>query len=321
MKKLALVLALVLMVSSLTVAYADWTPDKPITILNYVKAGGGMDVTTRKFQEIASKYTDATIIVDNKPGAGGIIAADYILEQEADGYLIFGTTVSYVDSILAAEEDVDRYIWGFEWIANIVGDPYCIMVEKSNEIDTVEELLADAKVNKQNWMGPSTGGAKHLVALQYWSVLGMEGNFIPYESGPDALLAVIGGQGVATVGNPSDVNGRDLRHIVIGAPERLAAYPDVPTWSELGYPELDKIAMWRGFAVKKGTPAEAIAWWQDLCEKVANDPEWIEYNTNKSYIVQNIGTEEFTAQVQQDMVDHLAILKQAEMVSEEYTID
>ena len=84
MKKLALVLALVLMVSSLTVAYADWTPDKPITILNYVKAGGGMDVTTRKFQEIASKYTDVTIVVDNKPGAGGIIAADYILDQAAD---------------------------------------------------------------------------------------------------------------------------------------------------------------------------------------------------------------------------------------------
>jgi len=79
--------------------------------------------------------------------------------------------------------------------------------------------------------------------------------------------------------------------------------------------------MWRGFAVKKGTPAEAIKWWQDLCQKVAEDPEWIEYNTNKSYIVQNVGTEEFTAQVQQDMVDHLAILKLAEMVSEEYTID
>ena len=320
MKKLALMLALVLMVSTLTVAYADWTPDKPITILNYVKAGGGMDVTTRKFQEIASKYTDATIIVDNKPGAGGIIAADYILEQDADGYLIFGTTVSYVDSILAAEEDVERYIWGFDWIANIVGDPYCIMVKADNPI-TLEEIVADAKVNKQNWMGPSTGGAKHLVALQYWNALGMEGNFIPYESGPDALLAVIGGQGIASVGNPSDVNGRDLRHVVIGAPERLAAYPDVPTWTELGYPELDKIAMWRGFAVKKGTPAEAIKWWQDLCQKVAEDPEWIEYNTNKSYIVQNVGTEEFTAQVQQDMVDHLAILKLAEMVSEEYTID
>ncbi len=320
MKKLALVLALVLMVSSLTVAYADWTPDKPITILNYVKAGGGMDVTTRKFQEIASKYTDATIIVDNKPGAGGIIAADYILEQEADGYLIFGTTVSYVDSILAAEEDVDRYIWGFEWIANIVGDPYCIMVKGDNPI-TLEEIVADAQVNKQNWMGPSTGGAKHLVALQYWSVLGMEGNFIPYESGPDALLAVIGGQGVATVGNPSDVNGRELRHLVIGGAERLAAYPDVPTWTELGYPELDKVQMWRGFAVKKGTPAEAIAWWQDLCQKVAEDPDWIEYNTNKSYVVQNVGTEEFTAQVQQDMVDHLNILKQAELVDASYTID
>ena len=323
MKKLALVLALMLMVSSLmTVASADtaWTPDKPITIMNYVKAGGGMDVTTRKFQEIASKYTDATIIVDNKPGAGGIIAADYILDQDADGYTIFGTTVSYIDSILSAEEDVDHYIWGFEWIANIVGDPYCIMVEKNNPI-TLEELVADAKVNKQNWMGPSAGGAKHLVALQYWAALGMEANFIPYESGPDALLAVIGGQGVATVGNPSDVNGRELRHLVIGGAERLAAYPDVPTWAELGYPELDKVQMWRGFAVKKGTPAEAIAWWQDLCQKVAEDPDWIEYNTNKSYVVQNVGTEEFTAQVQQDMVDHLNILKQAELVSEEYTID
>jgi len=321
MKKMSLFLALVLLLTSLvSFAQADWTPDKPITIMNYVKAGGGMDVTTRKFQEIASKYTDATIIVDNKPGAGGIIAADYILDQEADGYTIFGTTVSYVDSILSAEEDVDKYIWGFEWIANIVGDPYCIMVEKNNPI-TLEELVADAKVNKQNWMGPSTGGAKHLVALQYWNALGMEANFIPYESGPDALLAVIGGQGVATVGNPSDVNGRDLRHLVIGGAERLAAYPDVPTWTELGYPELDKVQMWRGYAVKKGTPAEAIAWWQDLCEKVKNDPDWIEYNTNKSYVVQNVGTEEFTAQVKQDMIDHLAILQLAELVDPSYTIE
>lgn len=322
MKKLALILAVMLLATSMiSVASAEWTPDKPITIMNYVKAGGGMDVTTRKFQEIASKYTDVTIVVDNKPGAGGIIAADYILDQAADGYTIFGTTVSYVDSILAAEEDVERYIWGFEWIANIVGDPYCIMVEKSNEIDTVEELLADAKVNKQNWMGPSTGGAKHLVAVQYWNTLGMEANFVPFESGPDALLAVMGGQGIATVGNPSDVNGRELKHVVIGTKEKLAAYPDVPNWADCGYPELDNLAMWRGFAVKKGTPAEAIEWWQNLCEQVKNDPDWIEYNTNKSYVVQNIGTEEFTAQVKQDMVDHLAVMKLAELVSEDYEIE
>lgn len=323
MKKLSLVLVLVLLATCLIgTANAEWKPDKPITILNYVKAGGGMDVTTRKFQEIAAKYTDVTIIVDNKPGAGGLIAADYILDQDADGYLIFGTTVSYVDSVISAEEDVDNYIWGFEWIANIVGDPYCIMVEKSNPI-TLEELVADAKVNKQNWMGPSTGGAKHLVALQYWKALGMEANFVPFESGPDALLAVMGGQGVATVGNPSDVNGRELRHLVIGGPARLAAYPDVPTWTEINpeYAALDKVMMWRGYAVKKGTPAEAIEWWQNLCEQVKNDPDWIEYNTNKSYVVQNVGTEEFTAQVKQDMIDHLEILKQAELVSEEYTIE
>ena len=322
MKKLSLTLVLVLLVTSLfgmTAASAEWKPEKPITIMNYVKAGGGMDVTTRKFQEVASKYTDATLIVDNKPGAGGITAADYILSQEADGYTIFGTTVSYVDKVVSDPEkfDVNKYLWGFEWIANIVGDPYCIMVAKDSPFNTLEDLIADAKANKQNWMGPSLGGAKHLVALQYWDAMGVYENFIPFESGPDALLAVMGGQGVATVGNPSDVNGRDLKHLVIGNPERLAAYPDVPTWTELGYPELDKIAMWRGYAVKKGTPAEAIAWWQDLCEKVKNDPDWIEYNTNKSYVVQNIGIEEFTAQVKKDAMEHFEILKADGMVDED----
>lgn len=327
MKKMSLFLALVLLLTSLvSFAQADWTPDKPVTIMNYVKPGGAMDVTTRKFQEIAAKYTDATLVVENKTGAGGITAADYILDQEADGYTIFGTTVSYLDTILYNTEDVNHYIWGFEWIANIVEDPYCLMVKDINEIDTVEEIVADAKVNPQDWMGPSVGGAKHLIALAYQNVMGYDEDtvptFNPFTSGPDALLAVISEQGIATVGNPSDVKGRELKHVVIGVKEKLADYPNVPNWTDLGHPELDEISMWRGFAVKKGTPEEAIKWWQDLCEKVKNDPDWIEYNTGKYYNVINQGTEEFTAVVKKDMADHLEILRQYDIETYgDYTIE
>ena len=316
MKKLSLLLVVVLLATSLlSVASAEWKPEAPITIMNYVKSGGGMDIATRKFSEIAAKYTDATLVVDNKPGSGGLIAADYVLSQPADGYTVFATTVSYVDSILAYEEDVDTYIWGFEWIDNIMADPYAIMIEKNSTV-TLNDIIADK--DGQIWCGPSAGGAKHIAALQFWGALGIEGaTFVPYESGPEALMAVIQGQGVATVGNPGDVEGRDLKHLVIATKEKLATYPDAANFADLGYPELDNLSMWRGYAVKKGTPAEAIAWWQDLCEKVKNDPDWIEYNTNKSYVVQNIGIEEFTAQVKKDAMEHFEILKADGMVDED----
>lgn len=323
MKKLSLALALVLAlvcVLGVAAAQTEWKPEKPIVIMNYVKQGGGMDVSTRKFTEIAAKYTDATLVVDNRPGSGGLIAADYILEQPADGYTVFATTVSYVDSILSYEEDVSRYIWGFEWIDNIMADPYCIMVQQDNNM-TLAEIIADSKVNKQVWCGPSTGGAKHIAGLQFWDALDIEATWVPFESGPDSLLAVMSGQGIASVGNPGDVEGRELKHVVIATNEKLAKYPDVPNFADLGYPELDNISMWRGYAVKQGTPPEMIAWWQDLCQKVTEDPDWINFFNEKSIVVSNITTEEFTAQVKADMAAHLAILKAVEMVDAEYSID
>ena len=317
MKKLSLLLVVVLLATSLlSVASAEWKPEAPITIMNYVKSGGGMDIATRKFSEIAAKYTDATLVVDNKPGSGGLIAADYVLSQPADGYTVFATTVSYVDSILAYEEDVDTYIWAFEWIDNIMADPYAIMIEKNSTV-TLNDIIADK--DGQIWCGPSAGGAKHIAALQFWGALGIEGaTFVPYESGPEALMAVIQGQGVATVGNPGDVEGRDLKHLVIATKEKLATYPDAANFADLGYPELDNLSMWRGYAVKKGTPAEFITWWQDLCQKVTEDQEWIDFFAAKSIVVSNELTEDFTARVKDDMLAHVKIMLDSELVTAEY---
>lgn len=315
MKKLSLILAVLMILGMASSAFAEWKPEKPITIMNYVKAGGGMDISTRKFAELAAKYTDATIEVDNKNGSGGMIAAEYILEQPADGYTVFASTIAYVDNILSYEEDTQKYIWGFEWIDNIMADPYCVMVADTNN-QTLDEIIADAKVNKQIWCGPA--GAKNIAAIQFWKAFGMDASWVVYDSGPDALLAVISGQGVASVGNPGDVEGRALKHLVIATEEKLAKYPDVPNFTDLGYPALDKLSMWRGFAVKKGTPPEMIAWWQDLCQKITEDPEWIDFFNQKSIVVHNITTEDFTKMVEGDIAGHLEIMKEAEMVDENY---
>ena len=321
MKKLSLILVLVLLASLFaTSALAEWKPEQPITIMNYVKAGGGMDIATRKFAELAAKYTDATIIVDNKTGAGGLVCADYILQQPADGYLVFATTVSYVDTVLSQEEDVQKYIWGFEWIDDIMADPYCIIVKKDSDW-TLESLIENAKAEEQIWAGPAAGGSKHIAAIQFCNALGAEITWLAKDGGPDAMLAVMSDQAVASCGNPGDVEGRELRHLVIATKNKLAKYPDVANFADLGYPELDELSMWRGYAVKAGTPAEFITWWQDLCEKVTNDPEWVEFFNEKSIVVHNKTSEDFLAELKADMAAHLEVLKGADLVSADYTIE
>ena len=321
MKKISLILVLVLLASLFaTSALAEWKPEQPITIMNYVKAGGGMDIATRKFAELAAKYTDATIIVDNKTGAGGLVCADYILQQPADGYLVFATTVSYVDTVLSQEEDVQKYIWGFEWIDDIMADPYCIIVKKDSDW-TLESLIANAKAEEQIWAGPAAGGSKHIAAIQFCNALGAEITWLAKDGGPDAMLAVMSDQAVASCGNPGDVEGRELRHLVIATKNKLAKYPDVANFADLGYPELDELSMWRGYAVKSGTPAEIIAWWQDLCEKITNDPEWIEFFNEKSIVVHNKTSEDFLAELKADMAAHLEVLKGADLVDASYTIE
>ena len=265
-------------------------------------------------------YQQQTIIVDNKTGAGGLVCADYILQQPADGYLVFATTVSYVDTVLSQEEDVQKYIWGFEWIDDIMADPYCIIVKKDSDW-TLESLIANAKAEEQIWAGPAAGGSKHIAAIQFCNALGAEIIWLAKDGGPDAMLAVMSDQAVASCGNPGDVEGRELRHLVIATKNKLAKYPDVANFADLGYPELDELSMWRGYAVKAGTPAEFIAWWQDLCEKVTNDPEWVEFFNEKSIVVHNKTSEDFLAELKADMAAHLEVLKGADLVDASYTIE
>lgn len=324
MKKfIALTLALMMVLSLCAMASAAeeeaWKPEKPITILNYVDTGGGMDVATRKFAEVAAKYTDATFVVDNKPGAGGMTCMDYVLDQPADGYLIFAGTISNIAYLVANEEDLEHYVWGFEWIDNIMADPMCIIVREDEDM-TLEELIKDSEGGNQIWVGPSTGGIKHVIGMKFWDALGIDPNtqWVPFESGPLAMQALLSEQGIASVGNPSDVEGRALKNLVIATHEKLAKYPDVPNFEELGFPELDEVSMWRGFAVKDGTPPEMIKWFQDLYEQVSQDEEWLDFFAERSIAVKNETTEDFEARIQGDIEDNMKTLKSLGMIDEDY---
>jgi tripartite-type tricarboxylate transporter receptor subunit TctC len=253
-------------------------PEKPITVIVYTGPGGLADVTARKFVAVAAQYSDATFVIENRPGAGGLIAFQELLHKPADGYALLATTKSNIAKLVGT--GADAYIEQIDWLAMLMADPECVITRSSAEVTTWQELVEYSRDagQPQLWVGPSRGGLDHLTALKIWEAAGLDAKWIPFKSGGKAIAALLGDQGVAYVGNPRDAAGNpDLHIAAVSSPRRLAAYPDVPTFGELGLDGLDREFMWRGFAIRQGVPAPAVAWYDALFKQVGADPEWREY--------------------------------------------
>lgn len=287
-------------------------PERPINIVVYLKPGGAGDVFARRFEKIAAKYTDANFVVINKTGAGGMVALTYIVKGKPDGYNLAYVTKSNIAQFAAPNAKIK--IDDLDWLAMLVSDPESLIVLKNSPIRTLDQIVADAKAKKgtQLWVGPATGGNDHIMARKTWKALGIEAKWVPYESGNEAMVALMGGHGVVYVGNPGDVKGKpDLENAVIAAPKRLggAVWGGIPTFKELGVSGLDEEIMWRGFAITKGIPEEAKKFYVDLITKVSNDPEWQKTIEDEGADPVFYQDDKFKSLVRQDYEDFSEALK------------
>lgn len=314
MKKLLCLAILVaeLAVLSAAPALAKF-PERPINIVVYLKPGGAGDVFARRFEKIAAKYTDAKFVVQNKTGAGGMVALSYIVAGKPDGYNLAYVTKSNIAQFAA--EGARLKIDDLDWLAMLVSDPESLIVRKNSPIRTLEQIVADAKAKKgaQLWVGPAAGGNDHIMAMKTWRALGIQAKWVPFESGEEAMTAVMGGHGAVYVGNPGDIMGRpDLENAVLSAPKRLTAeaWRNIPTFKELGVKGLDDEIMWRGFAIKKGIPDEVRKFYVDLITKVNNDPQWRKYIEDEGADAVFYRDDKFRAIINEDHKDFSDTLKQ-----------
>jgi len=295
-------------------------PEKPITLIVYTGPGGLIDITARKFTDIASKYTDATFVVENKPGSGGIVAMKRLLQLPADGYTMFACTKSNISKIVSSGGEA--YIDDIEWTAMMMADPECVITYKKQDVNSWADIQKDAefKEGDQLWLGPANGGLDHVTALKIWDETGISAKWIPFKSGGKARAALLGEQGVAYVGNPREVLGNDdLEIAVVSSPQRLPQFPDTPTFNDLGINGLDNEFMWRGFVLKKGATPEVLKWYDDLFSKVNNDPEWREYWERGGIDVVYKSTEEFTQIVHNDKEQFTHYLQKIGIINTEAT--
>lgn len=155
MKKFIIaVLAVMMLLSTFMVGAQTKFPSKPIHLVVYTAPGGLIDITSRKMVQIAAKYTNATFVVENKAGAGGLIAWEYILSQPADGYNLFAVTRSNIANLISTGSDMDPFT--LDWMALLLSDPEALIINTKSKLQTVSEIIADAKARpgKQIWIAP-----------------------------------------------------------------------------------------------------------------------------------------------------------------------
>jgi len=243
---------------------AQGYPNKPIRMLIGFPPGQATDVLNRAVALELGKLYGQQVVVDNKPGAAGIIATEMLVKSEPDGYTIIGTSSGplAVNPSLYSKlpYDVQRDI---ALVAGIGVVPYAIVVNPKSAVRSIPDLIAAAKANpgKMNYGSGGNGVTNHLATEVFKIAANVNLVHVPYKGGPAALTDLVGGQidvmfetVAGTIGFIKD--GR-LRAIAVSSATRSSALPDVPTISESGLPGFQAVA-WVAMAAPGKTPRPIV---------------------------------------------------------------
>ena len=290
-------------------------PEKPIVIMVHAKPGGAIDLTARVVSKVARKYTDAPLVIENRYGGSGAVAMRAVLGRKADGYTVLAAPATFISTVQITQSDFGMD--DFYFLACLTEAPEALITNRHSDVVTFEDIVADAraKEGRQIWVGPGVGSLDHLMAIKTWDKLGITATWVPYDGGGEAIAALLGKHGDVYVGNPEDVKGRpDLNIAAVSARKRLDNFPETPTLPEVGCDLPDEI-MWRGFAVKQGTPPEVIAYLDDLLGKIAVDEEWLAFVKLNSAKAVHYRHDEFTTIVDRDSHQSVKYLMMANILA------
>lgn len=243
------------------IAQSDY-PSRPIRFLVGFAAGGGNDLFARLVVQKFQEQTGATAVIENKVGAGGRIAADYVAHQPADGYTVLVGATGQMSIATAIYPNLGYHaVKSFIPLNMIASFPLVLVVPAQTPIKSVKELIAYAKANpdKSNY---GTSSPSFTIACELFKLkTGMPAVAIPYKSSNESNLSLVGGQTLFTISDGPPViplvQGGKTRALAVTGSERSPELPEVPSMAEAGFPEVNT-HLWSGFFVPTGTPAPIV---------------------------------------------------------------
>jgi tripartite-type tricarboxylate transporter receptor subunit TctC len=251
-------------------------PSRPIRLVIGFAAGGGNDIFGRLVADKASRILGQSVIVENKPGAGGRLAPEYVLSQPADGYTLFLGPSGAMAVAAAIYSDL-KYSPTKDFIplAMIANFPLIMVIGADNPSKNLKDFIAWMKEHpdKANYASSSPAFTITTELLKLKS--GMPGTMIPYKSSNEMNLSVIQGQSAMTIadGPPTipQVKSGKVRAIAVTGKERSDELPDVPSMAEAGYPDVD-VHLWSGIFAPSATPPAVVATLQKAFAEAIADP-------------------------------------------------
>ena len=273
-------------------------PDKPIRLLVPWAAGGTTDIQLRALGDQASRRLGQPIVVENKPGAGGVLAAQQLLQEKPDGYVVAQMPISVFRHPQMASRALFNPLEDFTYVIHLTGYLFGIVVKADAPWQTLGQFLDYAKANpgKVNYGTPGVGTSLHITMEQIAGQRGIEWTHVPFRGVAENMQALLGGQIHATAdssGWSELVQSGRLRLLTVWSAERAKRFPDVPTLRESGIDIVS--ASPYGLAGPKGMSPDVVRVLHDAFKEALFDPAHIAILDRFDMAPWHMGPADYTA--------------------------
>lgn len=292
-------------------ATAAGFPEKSVTLVVWSGAGGALDTYGRKLAELLEKQAGWSVKVDNRPGGSGAVGVSQIMNQPADGYNILVLTGTLTFGI--AQGLIPFKIDDLRLLRAMQSEPSSLAVLADSPLKSVDDFVKYMKENPNGLKvgGHAPGGFHQYMLYQLMKQGGFESGWIPHDASGKVTLGLLGKHLDAAMMTPStglsQVKSGEIRLLGVSTPERTEFLPDTPTFKEQGYNLEDSI--WRGIAVKAGTPDDTVNAIQAAIDKVTASEDWKKFQTEQLQDSPDWKEEEFTKRAKGELESQTEFLK------------
>ncbi|MGE0745881.1 MAG: Bug family tripartite tricarboxylate transporter substrate binding protein [Rhodospirillales bacterium] len=319
-RALAVVAALAAFACPASGAWAEEWPSKPVKIVIPFPPGGATDVLGRVVADKLGPLLGQPAVIENKPGAGGNLAAALVAKAPADGYTVMvASNPGFTTGPALTKEPGYDAVKDFDAITMLATQSMLLALHPSLAPDTLKDFVAYVKANpgKLNYATPGIGTPHHLAMEMFKLAAGLDIVHVPYRGGGPATQAVVAGQVTVMFGSnvivgPHRKTGA-LKAIAASGAQRVTQAPDVPTIAELGYPGFD-VTSWFGLIGPAGMPPAAVARLAKDTKAVLAMPEVKEKLLGTGFdLAPEMTTAAFGTQMKKDVAEWAKAIKDAKI--------
>ena len=295
-------------------AQSDY-PNRPIRLIVTVPPGGAADFIARLVGGKVSEALGQPVLVENRGGAGGTIAADAVAKAAPDGYTLLQNSITThgVGPHLYSKLPYDP-VKDFAAVSGLALLPLVMAVNADLPFKNVEESVAASKKSNLNFASSGNGGAPHMAAELFKSVTGASVTHVPYKGSGPAVADLVGGRVQIMFDAPpsliAHVRSGKLRVLAAASAQRNRLLPEVPTFAELGYPKI-AVSLWYGLLAPAGTPMPIIQKLNREVVKALDAPEVRERLLAQGAEPMPGTPEAFASFMQEEMAKWAPVVKQA----------